>query len=66
VTDAPKLCPLLAITRTEDENEDSAVCMEECCAWWLPEYSRRVPGAVVGGCCALSELALQAWNIANK
>lgn len=64
--DDPKLCPLLAIARTDDEDEDCNACMEERCAWWLPEYSRRTPGTVVGGRCALSELALQAWKIADK
>lgn len=64
--DVLKLCPLLAIAKTEGENEDSAVCMEERCAWWLPEYSRRIPGSMVGGRCALSALAYQVWNIADK
>lgn len=66
VKDDLKLCPLLAIARAEGENEDSAVCMGEHCAWWLPEYSKRIPGSVVGGRCAVSALAYQVWNIADK
>lgn len=61
-----KICPMLAIGKAEDEYEDHAVCMEGHCAWWLPEYSTRTPGLEVGGRCALSTLAYQVWNLADK
>lgn len=64
--DEQKLCPMLAIGRAEDEREDCAVCMKGRCAWWLPEYSLRAPRAEIGGRCALSMLAFQVWNIADK
>lgn len=64
--DEKKLCPMLAIGRAEDEREEYAVCMEEHCAWWLPQYNNRMPRTVVGGRCALSMLAYQVWNIADK
>lgn len=66
MNDEQKLCPILAIGRAENEREDHAVCIKGRCAWWLPEYSLRVPRAEVGGRCALSVLAFQVWNIADK
>ncbi len=66
MNDEEKMCPLLAIAKVEGESEDSAVCMEERCAWWLPEYNKRMPRTIVGGRCALTTLACQVWSIADK
>ena len=44
--DKPRLCPLLAINRTE-----LCYCMEDLCGWW----HRRYPHP--DGCCALNAIA---------
>lgn len=57
------ICPLMALSPS---CSGPAVCIKEHCAWWMPEYSKRIPGSVVGGRCAVSALAYQVWNIADK
>ena len=64
--DESKICPMLAIAGATDRNEDLPFCLQEQCAWWLPEYSGRMPIKVVGEPCAMSTLAYQVWNIAGK
>lgn len=64
--DDSKVCPLLSATETAAEYNHYAICIEDRCAWWLPEYGQRAVKAGIHGRCALSELALQAYNIANK
>lgn len=61
-----KICPMLAADRGTENDDALPVCLGERCAWWLTEYSRRIPREVVGGRCAVSRLALEAWTTEER
>lgn len=56
--DDAKICPMLAIASAVDHDENLPPCLQDLCAWWLPECSSRMQFKMAGGCCAMSALAL--------
>jgi hypothetical protein len=50
----PKLCPMLFSTYAD---ETGRTCLEEKCAWWIPNLVQDTPADVANGRCSIKDIA---------
>jgi len=46
-----KKCPLLLAFKTKDDSKESALCIEDNCAWWYFKASTATGAEISGKCC---------------